>query len=163
MMNKKMADAINAQIQAELYSAYLYLSMSADCESKNLKGFASWLKIQYQEETSHAMKLMAYLQERGGSVELRTIDAPPTTFKSHMEIFEQVLAHEKHVTALINTLYEQAIDTKDFAAQIFLQWFINEQVEEEANASSILERIKMLGDKGSAILYLDKELGKRGA
>jgi len=163
MMNKKMADAINAQIQAELYSAYLYLSMSADCESKNLKGFASWLKIQYQEETSHAMKLMAYLQERGGSVELRTIDAPPTTFKSHMEIFEQVLAHEKHVTALINSLYEQAIDVKDFATQIFLQWFINEQIEEEATASVILEKIKMLGDKGSSILYLDKELGKRGS
>jgi ferritin len=163
VISKKMVDAINAQIQAELYSAYLYLSMSADCEAKNLKGFASWLKIQYQEETSHAMKLIAYLQERGGGVELRTIDAPPTCFKSHMEIFEQVLAHEKHVTALINTLYEQAVDAKDFATQIFLQWFVNEQVEEVATASAILERIKMLGDKGSAILYLDKELGKRGA
>jgi len=163
VISKKMADAINAQIQAEFYSAYLYLSMSADCEGKNLKGFAAWLKIQYQEETNHAMKLVAYLQERGGSVELRTIDAPPTSFKSHMEIFEQVLAHEKHVTALINSLYEQAIDVKDFATQIFLQWFINEQIEEEATASVILEKIKMLGDKGSSILYLDKELGKRGS
>ena len=163
MIGKKMADAINAQIQAELYSAYLYLSMSADCAAKNLPGFASWLKIQYQEETNHAMKFISYLQERGGIVELRAIDAPPNSFKSHMEIFEQVLAHEKHVTALIHSLYEQAIDAKDFATQIFLQWFINEQVEEEATASAILEKIKMLGDKGSAILYLDKELGKRGA
>jgi len=163
VISKKLVDAINAQIQAEFYSAYLYLSMSADCEGKNLKGFAAWLKVQYQEETGHAMKFMAYLQERGGAVELRTIDAPPACFKSPLEIFEQVLAHEKHVTALINSLHEQAADAKDYAMQIFLQWFISEQVEEEASASAILEKIKMLGDKGSAVMYLDKELGKRGA
>lgn len=161
MINKTMQTALNNQIQEELYSSYLYLSMSAYCESKNLKGFAHWLKVQYQEETAHAMKLLDYVQERGGQVQLRAIDAPPVEFGTPVELFEKVLAHEQHITAAINKLYEQALTEKDFAAQIFLQWFINEQVEEEANASDVLERARMIGDKSSGILYLDKELGKR--
>jgi ferritin len=162
MINQKLQDALNNQIQAELYSAYLYLSMSAYCESKNLGGFAHWLKLQYQEETSHAMKLMDYLQERGGTVELKAIAAPPVEFGTPLEVFEQTLAHEIHVTSLINQLYELALAEKDYAAQIFLQWFINEQVEEEASATAIVERLKIIGDKSTgAILYLDKELGKR--
>ncbi|MEG6586800.1 ferritin [Dendrosporobacter sp. 1207_IL3150] len=162
MINQKMQDAINNQIQAELYSAYLYLSMSAYCDNKNLRGFAHWMKLQYQEETSHAMKLIDYLQERGGVVQLKAIEAPPTEFGTPLQVFEQTLAHEEHVTSLINKLYETALNEKDYAAQIFLQWFINEQVEEEASATAIVERLKIIGDKSTgAILYLDKELGKR--
>jgi len=161
MISKKMQDTINNQVQAELASAYLYLSMAAYCEGKNMKGFGHWLRVQYQEETGHAMKLMDYLLERGGQPELKAIDAPPAEFGSPLNVFEKVLSHEQHVTSLIHSLYEVALAEKDYASQIFLQWFINEQVEEEASASEILEKIKMLGDKSSAIIYLDKELGKR--
>lgn len=162
MISKKMQDAINNQIQAELQSAYLYLAMSAYCDEQNLKGFAHWLQVQYQEETSHAMKLYSHLLERGGSIELKVIDAPGTSFGSTLEVFEKVLAHEKHVTSLINNLYEVALEEKDYPAQIMLHWFIEEQVEEEASASEIVEKLKMVGDKLSSILYLDKAMGKRG-
>lgn len=162
MISKKLQDAINNQIQAEFYSAYLYLSMSAYAESKNLAGFAHWFRLQYQEETGHALKFIAYLQERGAEVELKQIDAPPAEFGTPLELFEQTLAHEEHVTSLIHQLYEIALDGKDYAAQIFLQWFITEQVEEEASATAVVERLKIIGDKSpGSILYLDKELGKR--
>lgn len=161
MISAKMQDALNRQIQAEFQSAYLYLAMSAYCESKNLKGFAHWLKVQYQEETGHALKILDYLLERGGTVELKAIEAPSVEFGSPAEIFEKVLAHEQHITSLIHNLYETAVAEKDLATQVFLQWFITEQVEEEASASDVLERIKMVGDRSSSILYLDKELGKR--
>ncbi|EAX46367.1 Ferritin, Dps family protein [Thermosinus carboxydivorans Nor1] len=161
MISAKMQDALNRQIQAEFQSAYLYLAMSAYCESKNLKGFAHWLKVQYQEETGHALKILDYLLERGGTAELKAIEAPSVEFGSPAEIFEKVLAHEQHITSLIHNLYETAVAEKDLATQVFLQWFITEQVEEEASASDVLERIKMVGDRSSSILYLDKELGKR--
>lgn len=162
MINQKLQDAINSQIQAEFYSAYLYLSMSAYCESQNFAGFAHWLKLQYQEETEHALKLIGYLQERGGTVELKKIDAPPAEFGSPLQVFEQTLAHEQHVTSLIHQLYEAAVAEKDYAAQIFLQWFITEQVEEEASATAVVERLRIIGDKSpGSVLYIDKELGKR--
>lgn len=161
MISTKMQDAINKQIQAEFASAFLYLSMAAYCESKNLKGFAHWLKVQNQEETGHAMKLYEYLLGRGGNVALKAIDAPPAEFGSPAEVFAKVLAHEQQITALINGLYETAQAEKDYATQVFLQWFINEQVEEEASATSILEKLKLLPDKSGALLYIDKELGKR--
>lgn len=161
MMNEKLQNAINTQIQKEFNSAYLYLAMSAYSESKNLRGFASWLKVQYDEETEHAMKLLNYLGERNAQVSLKTIEAPAHEFGTPIEIFEVVLKHEQVITASINKLYETALEEKDYAAQIFLQWYINEQVEEEATASAVLERLKVIGDKGSAILYIDKELGKR--
>lgn len=161
MINQKMQDAINSQIQAEFYSAYLYLSMSAYCESKSLKGFANWLNVQYQEETSHATMLLNYLIERGGKVRLDTIDAPPSEFGTVVEMFEKVLTHEQHVTSLINKLYEVAVNEKDFAAQIFLQWFINEQVEEEASVGEVLDKLSVIGEKTVDILYLDKELSTR--
>lgn len=160
MINKIVQDAINTQIQKENYSAYLYLAMAADCEAKNLKGFANWLRIQSEEEVSHAMKLYDYLLERGGTVTLQAIQAPPTEFGTPVKMFEQILEHEQYVTASINELYEVAVADKDYATQIFLQWFISEQVEEEASASEVLEKVRMLGDHG--LLYLDKELGKRG-
>lgn len=160
MITKTVQDALNKQIQKELYSAYLYLAMAADCEAKNLKGFASWLKVQNQEETSHAMKMYDYLLERGGAVALQAIEAPPSEFGSPIKMFESVLEHERHVTASINELYEVAGKEKDYATQVFLHWFISEQVEEEASASDVLEKIRMLGDR--ALVYMDKEMGKRG-
>lgn len=161
MISKKMQDAINSQIQAELQSAYLYLGMSAYCEEQNLKGFAHWLNIQYKEETEHAMKLYNHLLERGGSVEFKALGAPGNSFGSALEMFEKVLAHEKHITNLINKLYEVALEEKDYPAQIMLHWFIEEQVEEEATATEIVEKLKMVGDKPSSILYLDKAMAKR--
>lgn len=164
MLSKKMQDLMNEQIQAELYSAQLYLSMSVYCSAENYKGTASWLKLQYEEETSHGMKFLNYILERGGEVELKTIEAPPVKFGSMLKLFEEVLAHEMKVTALIHKLYEAAVKEKDYAAQIFLQWFIEEQVEEEANATEIVAQLKMIGEKSpGGMFYLDKELGKRGA
>lgn len=161
MINNKLQDAINNQIQAEMDSAYIYLAMSLDSEGKNLRGFAHWLKAQYQEEMEHAFKLVNYLVERGGTVKLQTITAPAVEFGSPVEVFEKVLAHEIHITSLIHKLYEVAIAEKDYAAQIFLQWFIEEQVEEEGNAEAILARLKMIGNSNGSLLYIDKELGKR--
>ncbi|CVK21326.1 MULTISPECIES: ferritin [Sporomusa] len=163
MISAKLQKAINNQIQAEMYSANLYLSMSGYCMSQNLKGFSNWLRVQYQEETEHALKLLDYLLERGGEVELQAIEAPPTEFGKPVEVFEKVLAHEEHVTSLINKLYEVAVEEKDVAAQIFLQWFVTEQVEEEASAGDILAQLRMIGDKTGGIFFLDKELAARKA
>ena len=121
MLGKKMQDMMNNQIQAEFYSAQLYLSMSAYSEAENFRGFARWLKVQYEEETSHGMKFLGYIQERGGEVELKAIEAPPVKFGSMLKMFEEVLSHEKKVTAMINNLYELALKEKDYAAQVFLQ------------------------------------------
>ncbi|HML35727.1 ferritin [Sporomusa sphaeroides] len=163
MISAKLQKAINNQVQAEMYSANLYLSMSGYCMSQNLKGFSNWLRVQYQEETEHALKLLDYLLERGGEVELQAIEAPPTEFGKPVEVFEKVLAHEEHVTSLINKLYEVAVEEKDVAAQIFLQWFVTEQVEEEASAGDILAQLRMIGDKTGGIFFLNKELAARKA
>ncbi|SCM80985.1 ferritin [Sporomusa sphaeroides] len=163
MISAKLQKAINNQVQAEMYSANLYLSMSGYCMSQNLKGFSNWLRVQYQEETEHALKLLDYLLERGGEVELQAIEAPPTEFGKPVEVFEKVLAHEEHVTSLIHKLYEVAVEEKDVAAQIFLQWFVTEQVEEEASAGDILAQLRMIGDKTGGIFFLDKELAARKA
>lgn len=162
-MTTTMLTALNDQINHELYSAYLYLSMAAYFESKNLPGFANWMKVQAQEETGHAMKFYEFILDRGGVVTLKAIAQPPTDFKSPLEVFKQSLEHEKKVTALINKLYEQALTDKDYPAQVMLQWFIDEQVEEEKNASEIIARLEMIGDSKGSLLYLDHELGKRKA
>lgn len=161
MISAKLQKAINNQIQAEMYSANLYLAMSGYCMSKGLKGFANWLRVQYQEETMHALKFVDYILARGGELELKAIEAAPVDFGTPVEVFEKILAHEEHVTSLINKLHEVAVDEKDVAAQIFLQWFVTEQVEEEASASEVLEQLKMVGDKSSGLFYLDKELATR--
>lgn len=161
MITAKMEQAINNQIQKELYSSYLYLAMSAYSENQNLKGIGHWLKVQHDEEKSHATKLVNYLLERGGKVVFQALEAPPVDFGTPVELFEQVLAHELHITESITKLYEVAVAEKDIAAQIFLQWFVTEQVEEEANVTEVLDKLKMIGDKSSSILYMDKELGKR--
>jgi len=154
---------MNEQIKNELYSAYLYLSMSAYCEAANLPGFAHWMRVQAQEEVGHAMKFYDFICERGGRVVLQAIDQPPVEFQSPLHVFEQILEHEQKVTAMIHDLYGLAAQEKDYASQAFLQWFVTEQVEEEGSATQIVETLKMIGDKGQALVMLDRELGKRGA
>jgi len=162
MLSKALQKAFNDQINHELSSSYLYLSMAAYVESQNLPGFASWLKIQTKEEREHAMKLYKFINERGGRVELQAIEQPPLEFKSPTALFEDVLKHERKITVLINKLYELALEEKDYAAQVLLHGFISEQVEEEATASTILETLKMAGEKGHALIMMDRQLARRG-
>lgn len=162
MLNKKLQDALNEQIKNELYSGYLYLAMSAYFEANNLPGFAHWMRVQAAEEQTHALKLFDFVVDHGGRVELQAIDQPPVEFQSPLAVFEATLAHEQKVTGLIYKLYELAIAEHDYPAQVMLQWFINEQVEEEKNATQIVETLKMIGEKGQALVMLDRELSQRG-
>jgi ferritin len=162
MLSKAIQDAINEQIKNELYSAYLYLSMSAHFEAHNLPGFARWMRLQAQEEQGHAVKFFDYMHDRGGVVRLQAIDQPPAEWKSSLALFEQVLEHEQLVTGMIHRLYELAAKENDYATGIMLQWFITEQVEEEKNATQIIEDLKLIDAHGTAMLMLDKQLGKRG-
>ena len=159
-MNKKLQVAFNEQIKNEFYSAYLYLAMAAYFEAKNLAGFAHWLKVQFKEEQSHGMKILGFLNDRGIKAILESIPKPPADFGTPIQAFEEVLSHEKKVTALIDKLYAIAKEADDNASAVFLQWFINEQVEEEKNATVIIETLKMLKDS-PALIMLDRELAKR--
>jgi ferritin len=161
MLSKKLEEALNKQVTAEFYSAHLYLSMSAYFSEKNLPGFANWMNVQYQEESSHALKLYNYIIDRGGKVTLEKIDAPPVEWKSLLDVVEETYKHEQHVTSLINDLVDLAIHEKDHATVNLLQWYIAEQVEEEANVGSLLEDVKMASESSSAILMLDRELRGR--
>ena len=161
MIKEKIQDALNKQINAELYSSYLYLSMSAFFESINLKGCANWMRVQTQEELVHAMKFYDYLIERGGKVILSSIESPPTEWPSPLAIFEQAYQHEQKVTGLINGLVDLAIAEKDHATNNFLQWFVSEQVEEEASADEVVQKIKLMGDARGGIFMLDRELAQR--
>jgi ferritin len=161
MLSKTLLDAINTQINHELYSAYLYLSMAAHFESANLPGFARWMHIQNLEETKHAMKFYRYIYDRGGVVTLIAIAQPPTKFKTPLEIFEEVLEHERKVTGLINKLYELALKENDYPTQSMLQWFINEQVEEEKSAAEIISMLKMIGDSPVSLMMADQRLAAR--
>ena len=161
MISKKMEDALNKQVNAELYSAYLYLSMAACFESMNLPGFANWMRVQTQEETTHAMKIYDYICERGGRVMLKAIEAPPANWKSPLAAFEAALKHEQKVTGLINNLVNLAVAGKDHATQIFLQWFVSEQVEEEKSADEIVQKLNLTKNMPGALYMLDKEMGQR--
>jgi ferritin len=161
MLKKSIETALNRQINRELYSAYLYLSMSACFESLTMKGFAHWLRIQASEEQTHAMKIYDYIIDKGGTVTLAAIDAPKVKWKSPKEAFEDVFAHEQKVTGFINELVDLAIRENDHATNNFLQWFVTEQVEEEKNAGGILGRIRMTGDIPGSLFILDSELSKR--
>ncbi|HOT04380.1 MAG TPA: ferritin [Methanolinea sp.] len=160
-MKKSIEEALNKQLNAELFSSYLYLSMAAYCETIPMKGFARWLRLQADEERAHGMKFFDYIIEAGGTVKLAKIDAPKAEWKSVGEVFDQVYEHEKKVTGLIHTLMDLAIKEKDYATQNFLGWFVKEQVEEEANASEIQAQIRMMGDIVGHLFWLDHELGKR--
>lgn len=161
MITKKMLDALNEQIKFEMYSAHLYLAMSAYIEHTGFKGMAKWLRVQYEEETFHFLKFYDYVKSRGGQIALKAIDAPPSDFGTPLETFKKVFEHEQQVTATIHKLYKIATEENDFATQIFLQWFINEQVEEEDSTSDVLNKLQLVGDKATNLLYLDKELGTR--
>ncbi len=163
MISQKVQDAFNGQINAELYSAYLYLSMAAQFESMNLPGFGSWMTVQAREEVSHAMKLFAHVNERGGRVTLKAIETPPGEWPSPLAAFEDAYRHEQKVTALIHALVKLAAEADDDAAGIFLQWFVSEQVEEEASADEVVQKLKMIKDSPQGLLMLDRELARRGA
>jgi ferritin len=160
-MKERVEKAFNHQINEELFSSYVYLAMAAHFEAMNLEGFASWMKHQAQEEVEHAMRLFTHITRRGGRVVLKAIGEPPVDFGSPLEAFQKALAHEQHITGTINSLYEIAMEEKDYPAQLELQWFIDEQVEEEENAGGVVELLKMAGDNKGALLMLDRELGKR--
>lgn len=161
MINQRVQKAINEQINAEFYSAFLYLSMSAYFEGENLPGFASWMNVQFQEEQFHALKFFNYLSERGGVVELETIEKPKTTWENAIDVYEETLDHERVVTGLINKLMDIALEEKDHATVSFLGWFIDEQVEEESTAEGILNQLKRINGEGNGLFMIDKELGAR--
>ena len=161
-ISKTMQDAVNEQINKELYSSYLYLAMSAEFESQNLDGFATWLKVQFGEEQEHAMKFYEHLLERGGKVELKAIAQPKFTYTTNLAAFKQVAEHEAFITASIYKLYETALAEKDYPLQVLLQWYINEQVEEEKNAAQIVADLERIDNHDTAVYVLDHQLGKRG-
>ncbi len=160
-LEKTMTKALNDQINKELASSYLYLSMSAYCENENWRGFAKWMRVQSQEEYSHAMKIYDYILERGGKVELGTIEQPKSDFKDPVKMFSAVLEHEQKVSASIQKLYETALKENDYPTQIMLQWFITEQVEEEKSAGEIVETMKKFGDSNVSLMMLDRQLAAR--
>ncbi len=163
MMSPKMQDALNRQINAELFSSYLYLSMSAWFETAGLAGMARWMQGQAAEEQGHAMRLFAFINERDGRVVLEAIEKPKAEWNSPLEVFEEAYQHEQKVTALIDGLVDLAAAEKDHATSNFLQWFVNEQVEEESTARTICDKLKLVGDHGPALLMVDAELGRRPA
>jgi ferritin len=160
-MNERIRNALNEQINAELYSSYLYLSMASYFKRVNLDGFARWMEVQVLEEMSHAMKFFNFVNERGGKVDLKTVEGPPTSWESPLAVFEAVYNHEVKVTGLIYDLVNLAAEEKDHAVSNFLQWFVNEQVEEETSADGLVQKLKLIGGEGGGLYMLDQELAKR--
>ena len=163
MLKSNVLEALNRQINAEITSSYLYLSMAAHFESRNFRGMAGWMQVQAREEWGHAMKLFGHVVDRGGQVALAQIDAPKAQWGSVLEVFDDARKHECQVTGLIHGLVKLATNESDYATLAFLQWFVNEQVEEEAQTQLIVEKLKMMGDGNIGLFILDAELGKRGA
>lgn len=161
MISKSLNKSINEQINKELFSEYLYLAMSAWFAKENLDGFANWMEIQAQEEHFHAMKFFNYVIERGGEVELYAIDKPAKSFKNPLNAFKEALAHEIFISKSIDSLMDLAIKEKDHATKSFLQWYVDEQVEEEATADRIVNQLKMIGDNTSGLFLMDRELASR--
>jgi ferritin len=161
MIGKRMQDAINEQIRHETFSAYLYLAMAADFHAKGLAGMAQWMKVQAQEEIGHAMRFFDHLTERGGHIELLAIEQPQQTWDSALAAFEAAYGHEQLITGKINDLVEIAREENDNASWIMLQWFVTEQVEEEASVSTVVDMLKLIGDSGHGVLMADRELGQR--
>jgi ferritin len=163
MIGKKMAEALNNQVNREFYSAYFYLSMSAYGDFLGLKGFAGWFMTKNLEETQHALKIYKYLLDQGVQINLLPVAQPPATFESPLAMFEITLAHEQGVTQNFNELIELAMTEKDYATQIFLQWFITEQIEEEATVAEIIHKIKLIGGKGDGLFMIDNQLKQMAA
>jgi ferritin len=160
-INKKVEEVLNKQVNAEFWSAYLYLSMAAWSESRGYKGFASWMRVQFHEETSHALKIYDYLLNRAGEVKLQPIAGVKTSWDSLLNMFEETYEHECKVTELINDCYEVAMSEKDYATTSMLKWFIDEQTEEESNALEVIDKLKLISEKSGGIFYIDKKLGSR--
>ena len=158
MISTGMAQRLNAQINKEMYSAYFYLALSAEAEVANLRGTAAWFMAKHKEETTHALKIYRYLLDQDARVELTTVDAPPAAIGSPLEMFERTLAHEREVTGAINELVDMALSEKDHATNVFLQWFVTEQIEEEATVKEILGRLRLVGGKGEGLFMIDNEL-----
>ena len=163
MISEKMEQALNEQINKEFYSAYMYLAMSAYCNDLGLPGFAHWMRMQYEEENLHVTKMYDYILNQGGKVHLKAIEEPPKDYGTPVEIFEKTLEHERFVTQSINNLMGMAVDERDFATQTFLQWYVTEQVEEEANVQDVLSPLRMLGDEKGGLMMIDQKLGGRAA
>jgi len=161
MLNPTVQQALNDQVQKELHSAYIYLSMAAYFEAENLAGAASWMRQQASEEQAHAMKIFDFIIDRGGRAALQAIDAPPADFASPLAVFQASYAHEQKVTKSIHDLYALAVQEGDYPTQVMLQWFIDEQVEEEKNASAIMAQLQMVGDSPAALLMIDRQLAAR--
>lgn len=163
MISKKMQEELNEQVNKEFYSAYLYLAMSAYCNTQGLPGFAHWMRMQYEEEIMHVTKMYDYILGQGGEVHLKAIDEPPTEFGSALEVFQSTLEHEQFVTSQINRLMDLSLQEKDYATQTFLQWYVTEQVEEEANVNDIIAPLRMVGEDKSGLMMIDQQLGQRPA
>jgi len=163
MLSHSVQQLLNEQVAKELYASNLYLAMAGHFAETNLMGMANWMRIQSEEERSHALRFFEFVIDRNGKAEVGAVAQPPAEFGAPVEVFAQALAHERKVTASIHTLYAQALKDDDYATQVFLQWFINEQVEEEANASAMVERLSMAGDNRAALLMLDTEMKGRSA
>jgi len=161
MLNDNIEEALNDQVNKELYSAYLYQAMGAQAEFDGFEGIASWMSVQAEEEVFHAKKIYNFINEKGGRVELESIEKPPVDFDSVQAMFEGALEHEQFVTKSINELVDLAQEENDHATEIFLQWFVEEQVEEEDSVESILDKLELIGDSGQGLLMFDKELGQR--
>ena len=161
MLKKKMLKVLTRQINEEMYSGYLYLSMESYFHSVSLSGFATWMRVQAQEELAHAMKFYDYVNERGGRVLLDSINQPDSEWETPLAAFEQIMAHEEKVTALVNELMDLAIAEQDHATKIFLQWFVSEQVEEEASVGEVLNKLRLIQADSSGLFMLDAELAKR--
>ena len=161
MISENMEKALNEQINKEMYSAYLYLSMSAHATHVGLNGFANWFMVQYKEEMEHATRIYNYLHDHGNKVHLKKIEEPPSNFKDPLDMFLKTLEHEQFITKSINDLMDLAVKEKDHATQIFLQWFVTEQIEEEANDNEIIGKLKLVGAEGNGIFMIDKELEQR--
>jgi len=161
MLSEKLLEEINTQINKELYSAYLYLAMAAYFEGEGMSGFAGWMKVQAQEETFHALKFFNHVNERGGKVVLQPIEGPPAEWDSPLAVFEYTLEHERFVTGRINLLLQIAREENDYASESFLKWYVDEQVEEEASAAAIIDKLRLVGEMGGGLFMLDKELGSR--
>ncbi len=161
MITKKMETALNGQINKEFYSAYLYLAMSAYCNKLGMPGAEHWFRMQYDEEVLHMTKMFDYVMQHGGNAHLLQIDEPPREFGTILDVFEASLAHEQFVTMSINEMLDVAVNEKDHATQVFLQWYITEQVEEESNVEEIVQRLKLAGDNGGALMMIDDRLAQR--
>ncbi len=161
MISEKIQEALNEQVNKEFYSAYMYLAMSAYCNTIGLPGFSNWMRQQYEEESLHVTKMYDYILDQGGRVHLKQIDEPPKEYGTPLDVFEKTLEHEQYVTGLIHKLMDLAIGEKDYATQTFLQWYVTEQVEEEANVNDIVAPLRMVGDDKGGLMMIDQQLAKR--